>query len=441
MTRTGDLPVAASLRTLLTGLLVAVPLVFDPRAGHAGARPKYLLLVAGGAVVAVITAVHPWRANRLNWPVVVFVACAAFSAAVSPHRATAVPGYPGSYDGLWTTAALAAVCLGAAQVARRPADVRRMLSALCFGAGGVVLAFAVGQLVDAAVAPGRGWDWARPADTPRIVGSTLGNPNHLASFLAILLPLVAVLALLGGRRTRVAAAVLGAAAVGGLAVTVSRGGIAAALAGLAVLAALFRRDLRPYRRIVVTAGAAVAAAAVVLSLVLGAAGMTKIDPTALGRVGAGSTADLRLELWSTAWRVAVDHPLVGVGPDVFPVVFPEYESDRFIVVFGAFTVANGAHNLFLNILANLGVAGLAAFLAVLAVFVQATARAWGRLTRAGAEARERRLLLGGLTAAVVAYLVQACVNNQELSLSLCFWALLGLAVGLGTSLTPDEEEA
>ena len=435
MTTAGKHPVPAALRILLTGLLVAVPLVFDPRVRLVGGRPKYLLLVAGGAVAAVLlVALRPFRAGPLVWPVLAFVGWAAVSAAASEHRTTALFGYPGSYDGLLTNAALAAVCLAAARVGGRPKHVRRMLSALYFGAGGATLAFAAGQLLDLKLAPGRGWEWGRASDVPNVIGSTFGNPNHLASFLAILLPLGVALAVLGNRRTRVAASVVGAAAIAGLAVTVSRGGVAGAIAGVVALALLFRRELRPYRRIAAVVGAAVAAAAVVLCLVLGALGMTKIDPTALGRVGTGSTADLRVELWSTAWRITADHPVTGVGPDVFAIVFPAYESGRFIVVFGAYTVAYGAHNVFLNILADLGVPGLAAFLLVLAVWGRVTARAWAQLAEAGPSGRERRFLLGAITAAVFAYLVQGCVNNQEVSLSLCFWALVGLGVALGSAV-------
>ncbi|MDQ4071223.1 MAG: hypothetical protein M3203_17400, partial [Actinomycetota bacterium] len=134
--------------------------------------------------------------------------------------------------------------------------------------------------------------------------------------------------------------------------------------------------------------------------------------------------------------VAADHPVVGVGPDVFPVVFPRYAGDRFGFVFGPFTVANGAHNLFLNTLANLGAAGLVALLALLTAAGTHVWSGWREIGR-DPSSQERRLVLAAVVAALVAYVVQACFNVQDLTLSLCFWALLGfsvpLAAGPGTA--------
>jgi O-antigen ligase len=138
-----------------------------------------------------------------------------------------------------------------------------------------------------------------------------------------------------------------------------------------------------------------------------------------------------LQVWAIGLRIAADHPVTGVGPDAFGVAFPAYSTPRFRTEFGPFTVANGAHNVFVNTLADLGVVGLAAFLAVLVVGGVRIARTWRRLPAD----TEDRLLLAGIAAALVAYVVQACANMQELSLSTCFWALLGLAVALSAPAT------
>ncbi|MDQ4098141.1 MAG: O-antigen ligase family protein [Actinomycetota bacterium] len=411
---------------------MAVPLVFDPREGHSGARPKYLLILAGALIGAALLAgealgrrgVPRRNHNWLGWPVVALVASAAISTAASDHRTAALSGFAGTYDGLWATVALSLLFF-ATVAAFRTEHVSTAFKALWFVAGTGVLAFGLVQLVDRLVSPG-GWDWARPPDSPWTIGSTLGNPNHLASFVAILLPLGTVLAVLGGGRARVAIGAIGAVAVTELVITASRGGWLAAVVGMAVLGVLFRRELGRHRTAVLRVAAAAAALAVVVTVLLGPLGVIKRDVRSVLRAGPGTTVDLRLEVWASAWRVASDHPLLGVGPDVFPVVFPAYASDRFLWLFGAFTVANGAHNLFLNTLANQGVAGLLALLAVLATAAIRITRSWRRLQAGG----ETRLLLGGVTAALVAYLVQACFNTQPLSLSLCFWALLGLAVAL-----------
>ncbi len=137
-------------------------------------------------------------------------------------------------------------------------------------------------------------------------------------------------------------------------------------------------------------------------------------------------------MWSTAWRIAGDHPVLGVGPDVFPLVPPAYMSERFMLLYGPFTIANGAHNVVLNTLANLGVGGLVAFLALLGTAGVSVKRAWERLDD------RSRLLAAGLSAALVAYLVQACLNTQTVSLRLCFWVFLGWLVGV--TFEPAKED-
>ena len=406
----------------LAALLVAVPLAFDPRAGLGATRPKYLLLLVGGGASAVLLLGLHRRdvvSNPLCRPVAAMLVVAAVSAAVSAHRRTALSGFPGSHDGLWSGLALAAAFFAAGTLAFP--RVERLLVTVWFAAGGGVLLFGLAQLVDRLVAPG-GWNWARPAIAPSTIGSTLGNPNDLAGFLAVLLPVGVVLAVRGSSRVRAAVLASGAVAVVQLGVTASRGARLAAAAGLVTLAAL----LRPPRAQLVRVTGAGLGLVVVALLAAGAAGVAKRDLAGVGRLGTGSTADLRGEVWSAALRVARDHPLLGVGPDVFPVVFPAYASERFAFLFGPFTVANGAHNVFLNTLANQGTVGLLALLAVLGTAALELRRRWSALPAA------RRTVLAGVVGGLVADLVQACFNTQDLSLSLLFWVLLGLSVSVAS---------
>lgn len=419
---------SGALRVLVLTVLVTAILLFDPRDGRPGGRPKYLVVVAGaGAAAALLAAAGRrgawWRDNPLRRPVTALVVCAALATLASGHRRTALFGFAGSYDGLLAWVSFAVLFAATAATFSR----KSLLSAirvLWFGAGTGVLVFGLAQLADRLISPNAGWDWARPEISPWTIGSTLGNPNHLGGLLAILLPLAAVLALStsGRERTLVVAGI--ALAVAELGITASRGAWAAVVAAALLLAWLFRAELRSHRqRTAVMGGGAVVVLAVVL-VALAPTGATKLELGDLARVGPGSTLDLRFELWATAWRVTVDHPVLGVGPDVFPVVFPAYETERFVRLFGPFTIANGAHNVFLNTLANLGVAGLAAFVALLAAAAVATSRVWGGLDHGA------RLLAGGLAASVLAYLVQACVNTQTIAITLCFWVLLGLLVAL-----------
>ncbi len=409
---------------------VTAMLVFDPRPGHSGGRPKYLVVLTGALVAGGLLLGgrrdRSWRDTRVRWPLLALVLAAGLSTLLSEHRVTALYGYPGSHDGLLTTLSFAVLFVATA-VAFERRSVLGAVRVLWFGAGTGVLLFGLAQLVDRLVAPDSGWDWARPHISPWTIGSTLGNPNHLGGLLAVLLPLAAVLAVLTRGRQRLLVAAGTALAVTELGVTASRGAWTAAVTSAAVLGLLLRRELRPHRRRVAVAAAGTVVLVIAVLAVLGPAGVTKLEPEALARTGPGSTLDLRLEVWAAALRATADRPVTGVGPDVFPVVFPGHASERFIRLYGPFTIANGAHNLFLNTLANQGLAGLAAFLALLLAAAVLLAGAWGGLDR------DARLLAAGLVAALVAYLVQASLNTQTVALSLCFWVLLGLLVALISS--------
>lgn len=82
----------------------------------------------------------------------------------------------------------------------------------------------------------------------------------------------------------------------------------------------------------------------------------------------------RWELWSVAWRMFKDHPLLGVGPGNYNTEFAKY----FQGSLDNQAVWGSAHNLYLQQLAERGLVGLTVLLVVLGVFVR------------GAYARARR---------------------------------------------------
>ncbi|HEX2274904.1 MAG TPA: O-antigen ligase family protein, partial [Acidimicrobiales bacterium] len=327
-------------------------------------------------------------------------------------------------------------------------DGRRLLGALWFGAGGAVTLYGLVQLADRVVDPGgRGWDLVPPAIAPWSISSTLGNPNHLAGFAAMVLPVGAALwAIAGSRRQRRVVAAMAAALVVELVATGSRGGWAATLAAGATLAALFRHELLPVGRQVlpwmVGAGGVLLATAVAL----GAIGVAKRDLGSSLDLGAGSTLDLRVQLWTVAGRMTAAHPVVGVGPDGFASAFPHHVTEEFAQTFGVFAVATDAHNVFASAAANLGLPGLAALLLLVGAAGRQTARAWRPRTAAArggeaAAARADRLLLGGVAAGLVGYLVQASFNTQPVSLTFVAWTLLAVACILSRRRHGPPDEA
>jgi O-antigen ligase len=80
-----------------------------------------------------------------------------------------------------------------------------------------------------------------------------------------------------------------------------------------------------------------------------------------------SSAQSRIELWSVAWDMMLKHPILGVGPDHFPLVVERY----------GFRAGKEGHNLWLQIGAELGFPG---FLLLLSFYGLCIARLWALLS-------------------------------------------------------------
>lgn len=92
-----------------------------------------------------------------------------------------------------------------------------------------------------------------------------------------------------------------------------------------------------------------------------AAARAYLPPSEQGEVG-------RLDLWRVALRMAAERPLLGAGPDNFRHLYGIYLGRR------EFNTSIHANSLYFDTLANLGLAGLAA---VLALAYAVARRAWG----------------------------------------------------------------
>ena len=235
-----------------------------------------------------------------------------------------------------------------------------------------------------------------------------GDPNDVAFILATTLPLTFWLLREPGRRRALVIAMIGVISVSTL-FTLSRG----ALVGLGVavlwLAVTERRLVKP-----LLAGALVAA------VILGAVYHVKQNRIETGlrakQKVASANVSSRLEAFSAAARLSVEHPLLGVGPGNFQYHFLEATdsppgAQRLVVV----------HDAYLDIAAELGPLAMVLFLAYLGVVF------W-QLSGA------RRLALGppGMAAALRISLVVGTFAALTLSEQYFapFWLIGGLAAAL-----------
>jgi O-antigen ligase len=180
----------------------------------------------------------------------------------------------------------------------------------------------------------------------------------------------------------------------------------------------------------------VAASAVVL-VVLVAVLFPKL-PERVFSFGSGFT---RFTIWESALRMAVDHPVTGVGPDQFLNQFraqygPEQCRDQNAVppagAAGEGTFAecytSHPHNIFLDYWLSLGIMGLFALVwLVWRYYREAILLAKWAASRAAADPVVRALAIG-LVAIVTDFLVHGLVDNSYflMDLALIFWMSCGV---------------
>ncbi|MEV6711420.1 O-antigen ligase family protein [Lentzea sp. NPDC051208] len=287
----------------------------------------------------------------------------------------------------WVPFLVIAVVL--ADVAAREVPVRALLAATVAGAvvaaGGGLLSLAGGSL--------------------RATGP-LEDPNDLAFFLVAALPLLIALPARGSQR--IVLLVLGAVLVAGAAATFSRGGGIALACALVWL--IVRRAL-PVRVVVVTAAVAGVAASVFASTAQAELSRALQEKSHI----AGTNADTRMLRWQAASRMLADNPVLGVGPGGFR---QEYASAGHNAEIDEQTPV--AHNLFLEVAAELGVPGFALLIAFVAVGFVASERALRRVA-------DRREAVA-VQASLIAVLVASIFLSEQYYLPL--WSLVALAAAI-----------
>jgi O-antigen ligase len=252
----------------------------------------------------------------------------------------------------------------------------------------------------------------------RLTVGSFDQPNSLGGFLVLLAPF-ALGAALASRRGRLPAlGVLLLCAVG-IYETFSRG----ALMGLAAVPFVF---LRGRRLLLVVPFVAVAVLVISPGLVT--------ERFATANQSGGDLAT-RMDFWNAGEHIWEGHPVLGVGLGGFPAAYSQARvPGKQFLPDSVLEPPPHAHNLFIQMLAEEGVLGLLALLAVLGVAVRMAIE-----LRRHAE-RWVRVLGSAMLAALVAFLVHNMFDVtlvQETGID--FWAMLGLLSAL-TSIAATRSE-
>jgi O-antigen ligase len=251
------------------------------------------------------------------------------------------------------------------------------------------------------------------------ISGVAGTANELASLLVTGLLLAGGLAL-GLRRMPLArSAALAAMGVCliGLFLTASRAGLVALI--VALIAAIF---LSGRWRV----GALVVAVTIGLALT-GYFAFVAPEP-ARERVTTLGDGTGRTDIWTVAWRMVEANPVTGVGAGNFKTSSIHYliepgtiRRDDFII-----DTPQVAHNSYLHVLAELGIPGLALFVAIIVACLSCAWRAARRFAAAGDSVLET--LARAIVLALIALLVADFFASDHLNKEL--WLLLGLGPAL-----------
>ncbi|HXU06871.1 MAG TPA: O-antigen ligase family protein [Polyangia bacterium] len=437
----------------LVAAVVAVPLFYVRGADSPFADPKLaLVLIAGG--VGLAAGLVAWveaqarGGGRAGGSAPVRAALAAVVATTILAAAIAAvrrpTGAPYALAEIVRWLALIGVAAAAAQAARDPLWRRRLFEAIHVAAG---LVAAIGLLQHLELLP-----FSLPVIS--VPGSTFGNRNMAGEAVALALPFgfATVGQFRWGGRLRSGWAVAALLAqLAFLAVTRARGAWLGGALGIVVFFAVRRPVLaRPARLAIVPVAAIVLAAALLPGRWRprdandtkryesgGRVVMEAIDP-------ASPVARTRLGLWRRTLAMYREHPLSGVGPGNFGVLFPLHAepgaaADR---VMSAVMVPRRPHNELLERLAETGPLGLVSFGALFVTAIGsafATARVPRERDQPAPEENAANAIADVDAAAAAAGAVAACFGCGLTAFPLAMPAtvlLFGVALGVLDAVAP-----
>lgn len=416
-------------RTSLALALFLSPVIFHQATADVFNLVKLTVLWTLGLCAVALFVI--WSAERDVWPprLRLFVPAGAFLGALalatvfSQSRGLSLLGGYHRYGGLLPYLLYAAIALAVAGLYWERPEGLRSVAVACSAASALTAGYVVLQAL--------GLDWISWKDSsgrpPEFPVGTLGNSNFSGGYLGIAAPLVVWVAL-SARRDLWRTAWLGVLGAGGVALwlTQTRGGMLAVLAGLGAMGFAVRGRLPRWAP--AAAGAAAALGVALVVLVVWHPG-SKGPPGPLARIGAlrTDTLEIRRWYWGAAWRLFLDRPLLGSGPDTFSLFYPRHRSPADGAHLGL-TITDKPHSVFLEHAAGAGVLGAAAYLALAGLALATAYRHCRRAPPAD------RLLPAAFLGVLAGYLAQAAVSIDVPPLAVMGWVALG---GIGAIADPS----
>ncbi len=427
------------IQMALMAMLLIVPLVFYTKTHDVFELNKITAfrIFTLMAFMAYLTKVFLAGGDRLRpsplWPPVILVGISSVLSTLHTNNwVTSVFGVYEDFEGLITMANYILLWFLVQQHVRSLLQVRKFL-------GVVVLAGSLAALYG--VAQNFGFDfimWNPATYTASRLFGSLGNPNFLAAYILMALP-VGVIFFLSSRRPGVKAGLLVAVIVMAVAIffTKSRGALYALMAELGFFTLYLWYDY--YRE----QGSSLWTANRRWLLILGLlAGLTLFSPQVRSTISTSITRTVailnikeikitpRLYIWRSALQMMRDRPILGSGLDTFQITFPKYRLAEYWRLEWNGTPEK-AHNFFLQIGATTGLFGLGAWLWLIVSFYFVLWKICAVLPPL------RRHLAAAMGIAQAGFLVQNQFNFTVIAYGSLFWFFLALAPTVSREETLD----
>ena len=407
------------------GLAFLVPLVWTTSTFELFEFPKmilvYLLTVMIAAaffVKCVVLGKLDFPRTPLNKPIAAFVLVNILATIFSIDRYTSIFGYYTRFNGgllsLLCYVALYYVFIEEMRDKRNRFVRSLLLSSLLVSIYGILQHFGIDKDY-----------WVQ--DVQRRVFSTLGQPNWLAAFLVMMIP-VSLSQMLGrAKGAQLQYVFLPTILYSAFWFTSSRSGLLGFGAAMATfLIFLGKENLKKNWRPLLLVGLSwLLISVLTFTPKIVAAATPSAHPQ---QTPTGSTVQIRLAVWKGTLNLIKDHPLLGTGPETFAYSFLPYRPVELNQTAEWEFLYNKAHNEYLNVAACTGLLGLAAYLWIIGKFILWNLKE--RLVGLSATQGERsETLRTGLFAGWVGVLVSNFFGFSVVLTSLLFWLYMALGDG------------
>lgn len=243
---------------------------------------------------------------------------------------------------------------------------------------------------------------------------TFGNPNFISAFLAMGVAAALPLLLSKGIKKPYRLILIGIIGIAIFEIVISKAIQGIVVTAMAFYMAIYFRYFksRLYKALYLCGGLIIAAVSLF--------GVLQIGP--LSAFLYKNSVTLRGFYWNAGLKMFMSHPVLGIGPDSYGDWYMRSRSDQSVLPPGGYlTLTNSAHNVFIDILASVGLFGFLAYLGIViyCYYLIFTASKNGKLNDP---------IFQSLTIAFSAYILQSIVSINQIGLGVWGWAFAGTII-------------